>query len=180
MKLIFIRHGQTDYNKAKRLQGQEIDGPLNDEGIRQVGNTATSLPEGITRVFCSPMLRTRQSAEIICDILQKPFELRDEIKEYRCGTLAGKTWPEIIEVTGDPDVEQKDSAAEFDYSPYGGESSAEVKERVRKFVDEMRKDFSGDTMLVVSHGGVIDTMHALYPRGEKPENGNAKLHIFEF
>ena len=65
MKLLLVRHGQTDYNKADLIQGQEKDIPLNDEGRRQVQLTARGIPLEVSRIISSPLKRAFQTAEII-------------------------------------------------------------------------------------------------------------------
>src|SRR5438128_1464296 len=122
MKLIFVRHGQTDYNKADIVQGQEKDIPLNEEGRRQVAASASLVPTDVYRIFSSPLLRASQTAEIINERLHKEIEFADALKEFSYGSLAGKTWSQIETETGDPDIHRKDNAVHFDYRPFGGES----------------------------------------------------------
>jgi len=180
MKLIFVRHGQTDFNKQGIVQGQEKDVPLNEEGVRQVERTASLFTQHVDRIMSSPLKRASQTAEILGKQLQKPTEFRDEIKESSMGSLAGKTWPEIEVVTGDPKVFEKDRNLTFDYRPYGGESSEHMRARVAGFVDDMKEKHPDESILVVAHGGVIDTMNALYGEKEFPEPGNASVHEFDF
>jgi len=179
MKLIFVRHGQTDYNKEGRVQGQEKDIPLNDDGRQQVELTAALIPASIDRIISSPLKRARETAEIINRRLNKKIEYRDELKEFSYGSLADKTWEEIAEVTGDPDVHAKDEELTFDHRPFGGESADDVRARVMRCIEDIKKMYSNEAILVTTHGGIIDTMHALFPQKEKPEGDNASIHIFE-
>jgi len=100
--------------------------------------------------------------------------------ELRYGELAGKGWPEIVEIMGDPDAHQKDKDVTFDYSPHNGDSADDLKRRVAKFVEDMKREYPDKTILVTTHGGVIDSMHILFPQKEKPDSGNATVHEFEF
>src|SRR3989338_1566659 len=130
MKLIFVRHGQTDFNKNKIVQGCEMDPPLNDTGIQQVEESAKSLPEGIDFIISSPLKRASQTAEILNRKLNKRIEFNDDMKELSYGSLAGKSWSEIEAITGDKDVHQKERDTLFDYRKYGGNSAEDLKQTV--------------------------------------------------
>ena len=180
MKLLFIRHGQTDFNKNKLPQGQEIDAPLNDTGIKQAEEAAKSLPEDIDLVIASPLKRASQTAEILNKKLNKKLEFNNDIKELRYGSLAGKPWSEIVEITGSKDIHEKDDKTLFDYKKFGGDSAEDLKQRVAKFVSEVKEKHPNKTILIVTHGGVIDAMHILFPQKERVETNNATVHEFNF
>jgi len=179
MKLIFVRHGQTDFNKKGLPQGQEIDAPLNEEGVRQVTEALTKLPAGIDLIIASPMKRAAQTAEILNQKLHRPLEYSDDIKELRYGSLAGKPWPRIAEILNDKDVKEKDDNITFDYSAYGGDSAATFKTKIMKFVEDTRAKYPDKTILVAAHGGVIDAMHVLFPKRERAGSDNATIHEFD-
>ena len=179
MKISFIRHGQTDYNKEGRTQGQEIDAEMNEAGLRQVEAVSATLADGIDLIIASPLKRALQTAEIIAGRFGTPIVLRDDVMELRCGSLAGKTWPEIILETGDPDVHHKDITAAYDYRPYGGESADEVKERVLGFIEYARSEHPEKKLLVATHGGIIEAMQALFSHAAVHEAENAALYEFE-
>lgn len=179
MKLYLVRHGQTDFNKNKLPQGQEIDVPLNETGIQQAQEAAEFLPEDIDLIISSPLKCAAQTAEILKRKLNKRIEFNDDIKELRYGDLAGKPWPEIEALTGDADVRQKDRDNAFDYRKFNGESAADLSRRVAKFVAEIREKYADMTVLVATHGGVIDSMHDLFPQKERIETNNATVHEFD-
>ncbi|HEY5383297.1 MAG TPA: histidine phosphatase family protein, partial [Candidatus Paceibacterota bacterium] len=166
MHLFFIRHGQTDFNKQGRPQGQEIDAPLNDEGVRQVEEAAQHLPDNIHFIISSPLKRAHQTANILNKKLNIDIQFNDYIKELKYGSLAGKLWSEIEIETADTDVHEKDRRAVFDYRSFGGESSDDLKQRVTKFIEEVKEKHQDKTILITTHGGVIDAMHLLYPQKE--------------
>ena len=69
----FVRHGQTDWNIEKRIMGQQ-DIPLNDVGRKQAQKIRTLLDNyHVTTIFCSPLLRARQTAEIIAQ--ERPYAI---------------------------------------------------------------------------------------------------------
>ena len=180
MKLIFVRHGQTDYNKNRIPQGQEIDVQLNVVGIKQIEEISNNLASNIDFIICSPLKRTYQTAQIINTKLNKNIEFNDKIKELKYGSLAGKTWSEIEAETGDNFIHDKDKNLSCDYIPYGGESGADLVNRVARFIDEIKEKYQDKIILVVTHGGVIDAMHLLFPQKEKTETKNATIHEFIF
>ena len=180
MRLIFVRHGQTDFNKNKLPQGQEIDASLNDTGIKQAEEAAKSLPSDIDFIIASPLKRAAQTAEILNKVLNKRIEFSDDIKELRYGNLAGKPWSQIAEILNDKDVKEKDDNITFDYSKHGGDSAESFKARVARFAKEMQNKYPDKTILVAAHGGVIDAMHILFPQKEKVITDNASIHEFDF
>src|ERR1043166_5240078 len=174
MKLILVRHGQTDYNKNKIPQGQEIDAFMNETGVAQIEEVARKLPD-VDFIISSSLKRAAQTAEVINRKLKKDIQFNDDVKELRYGSLAGNTWSQVAQITGDPDIKEKDDNITFDYSKYGGDTAADLKKRVLRFVEDMKIRHSNKTILVTTHGGVVDTMHILYPKAEKPSTTNATV-----
>ena len=180
MKLICVRHGQTDYNKKKIPQGQEIDAPLNSDGIKQVEIVLKFIPNDIDVILASPLKRAAQTAEILNRELSKEIIYSQNLREISYGSLAGRSWQEIDQVTQYRDVKAKDDNILFDYTEFGGESAEQFKERIRVFIEDTKERFSGKTILVATHGGVIDALHVLFPQKEKAETNNATIHEFVF
>ncbi len=180
MKLIFVRHGQTDFNKNKIPQGQEIDAPLNAEGIKQVEAAIAQLPSSVDLFFASPLKRAYQTAQILNTKLGMEIVTHDKLKEFSYGSLAGKPWPQIEEETQGAATYEKDQRLDFDYRPYGGESIEDLKKRVAEFVEEMKITHPDKTILIAAHGGVIGAMHLLFSSGEQAAPKNAAIHTFDF
>lgn len=90
-KHFFIfRHGETDYNKQKKMQGCGIDAPLNETGIRQAFEMADRLKDhGVELVCCSPLLRARQMAQIVSDWHRIPMKVISELREGCMGQAEG-------------------------------------------------------------------------------------------
>ena len=181
MKLIFIRHGETNFNKLGIIQGQEEDTPLNETGIKQVKDAANELPrDEIEAIFSSPLKRALETAEIINLFLNKEIKLDGRLKEFSYGSLAGKTWEEIEVITGDPEIRHKDKKLQFNYRAYGGESIEDVKTRLNGFLEEIKVGYASETLLIATHGGIIDTMRLLVMQNVEMQALNASLHQFEF
>lgn len=85
----YVRHGETDYNKQDRMQGL-LDIPLNETGLAQA-HAAKHLFDGIEigSVVCSPLIRARRTAEIICEVVKKPITILNELHECDLGVRDG-------------------------------------------------------------------------------------------
>ena len=95
MKVTFVRHGQTDWNRAGRMQGI-LDIPLNEKGLEQARETARLLKdEQFDAVYLSPLLRTRQTAQIICEGRRVPMIEERRLIERDMGEFEGKSWDEF-------------------------------------------------------------------------------------
>lgn len=157
MKIAVVRHGLTDLNKKKKVNGQ-IDETLADEGIEQARAAVAQMPESITHIYSSPLLRAKQTAEIINFKLNRPISWHNELGEIHMGSLAGKAWVEMEEGL---ELKIKHRSIQFDYRPHGGESAADVKQRVTTFLEGIHGKHSDHEALLVTHGGIIRLLHLL-------------------
>lgn len=155
-RLYFVRHGETDWNAAGRLQGQR-DIPLNGKGRDQsvaAGRTLLGLlADGAERYLtyiASPLLRARETMALArgaMGLTPEPFQMDDRLKEIAFGRWEGHTWKDIRK--REPETAKARDADRWGYAPPDGESYAMVAERVKPWLESLE----GDT-LVVSHGGV--------------------------
>lgn len=157
MKLYVIRHGLTKLNKEKIVNGQ-IDEPLASEGIEQAKMIIPLIPSTVKKLYSSPLLRTRQTAEIINSELHLPLFWQPELAEIHMGSLAGKSWEEM---EGGLELKKKHRSVQFDYRPYGGESIDEVKKRVLSFLKTINNKHSDQEVLIITHGGIIRVIQSL-------------------
>lgn len=172
MKLYVVRHGQTAANASGVLQGPEINGPLTEEGIKGIEETAQKLPNTIQAVYRSSLLRVVQSADILNKNIGAQVFERDELVERQYGSLSGKTWEELGE------LKEIDERLEYDYRPYGGESVEQVRARVEKVLEEIKNSGYEHVLVVTSRGPVRQFYHILENRIE-PNVPNASLHVFD-
>ena len=90
MKLILVRHGETYWNKERRVQGGDSDIELNDTGSEQARKLAAFLEnEPITAILSSPLQRTIATAKIIASQHQLPVEIDQGLRELKVGDLEG-------------------------------------------------------------------------------------------
>lgn len=157
MKIYVIRHGLTELNKKKVVNGQ-IDEPLATEGVEQAKAALALIPKSITHIYASPLLRSKQTAEIINSKLNRPLSLQIELTEIHMGSLAGKAWTDM---EGGLKLKKKHRSIQFDYRPQGGESAKDVKKRVLAFFRKINGKYANHEVLIVTHGGIIRLLHLL-------------------
>ena len=148
MDLIYLRHGRTDWNDLHRLQGRS-DVPLNESGIEGAKKAAKVLKNyRFDGVYCSPLLRTRQTLEYAYPGAEPIYD--DRLMEWCFGVHEGKRMPgdffEKYWRFGQERVE-------------GGELIEDVVARVSEFYRDIKKRHPDGLVLVVSHGGVSGAMH---------------------
>ena len=159
-RICLVRHGETSWNAEKRIQGN-IDVGLNEAGLAQAEAAARWLsPLAIEALYSSDLLRARQTAQGLAVALKLVPILRPEFRERRYGLFEGLTYEQSR--TRYPDVYSLFEERVPDFViPYGGESLQQLQLRVstglRRLVDEHR----GQTIAVVTHGGVLDIVNRL-------------------
>ena len=157
MKVYVIRHGLTELNKKKKVNGQ-IDEPLAHEGKEQAGAAIALIPKSIKYIYTSSMLRGRQTAEIINSKLNLPLSPQNELTEIHMGSLAGNSWEEM---ESGLELKIKHRTVQFDYKAYGGESVKGVKKRVVEFLKKIKQKHKDKEVLIITHGGIIRLLYLL-------------------
>ena len=150
--ILLARHGETEYNRERRFQGQ-IDVPLTDRGREQARALAeVARDERIAALYASPLVRARETAEIVGAALGLEPRLDDRLKEMDVGTWGGRLKDEIE--AEDAGTWSRWQAAGEDWRFPGGESLGEQQERVVAALVDITQ--AGDLpALVVCHRGVV-------------------------
>lgn len=158
MKLYLIRHGETDYNKQKRNQGR-IDIPLNEYGRELAVKTKAGLADiPFSLCLSSPLVRARETAELILAGRDVPMITDQRIIEVSFGEYEGRCW--------DPEAWDERMPRGFQcffdepgkyQAPADGESLEALKERTGDFLRDIchRKDYAEYTILVSTHGAAL-------------------------
>lgn len=160
--LVLVRHGVTPHTEQKRFSGglASSNPGLSDQGrdqIRATGEWLLPLAERIDAVITSPVRRTRESAEILAELLGKDLEVEPGFAEMEFGTWDGLTFAEVAETyAGDLDA----WLGSLDVAPGGGESFRSVEERVLAGLQRVLDKHAGRTVVVVSHVTPIKTLVA--------------------
>jgi broad specificity phosphatase PhoE len=162
LTIYFVRHGETDWNRAQRYQGQ-LDIPLNALGRDQaVGNGRTlarvlgAQAAGLDYVS-SPLVRARETMQLMRgELCVPPLDYRtdDRLREISFGHWEGEIWTELP--AKDPKGFAAREADKWGWRPTGGESYRELSERVAAWLDEVERD-----AVVTAHGGVMRVLRGL-------------------
>ena len=177
-RIIFLRHGETDWNVEFRLQGQH-DTPLNARGRDQaaavgrtmrdfLGGPGAPASSGFDFV-ASPLGRTRATMELARTSMgldPGAYATDPRLMELSFGRWEGKTWSEIVAM--DPWAAKEREGDKWDFEPPGGESYEMLSVRVRPWLDAL----AGETF-VVSHGGVARVLMAMIGGAGKAEAAQA-------
>ncbi len=153
--IYFIRHGLTDWNVERRLQGQQ-DIPINSVGREQARANGRALAKLLDdpkrfRYIASPLGRTRETMNLVRLELGLPcheYETDDRLKEIAFGLWETHTFKEL-ELTQKTLVDQR-RADKWNFQPPQGESYARLYERVKSWLPYVRED-----SVVVCHGGIL-------------------------
>jgi len=153
VKIAFLRHGPTDWNAAGRIQGH-TDIPLSDTGLATMAGLR--LPFAVARVYCSPLLRARQTAEalMLANAVQDA-----RLMEQHWGQWEGLTREQIFAQHGDDAFVMAGSQRGAEFRPLAGESTGELHARVGAFLKDIASG-EGDAV-AVAHLGVLRAAYTL-------------------
>lgn len=154
MEILLTRHGETEWNALKKVQGQ-ADIALNEEGIKQANDTRILLKnENIDLILCSPLTRAMQTAQIINRERNIPMVFDERLSERDFGEFEGM-----------PNTE-------FDYEAFWSykqniqyheaENISGFFQRVYGFLDDIHLKYKDKRILLVAHGGVSIAVYCYF------------------
>ena len=150
MKLYVIRHGNTDSNRLDIYNGKLLNEDINNIGIKQAQEASKKIKNlNLDLIICSPLLRTRYTCDIINSNKIKVI-YDDRIEERNCGVLTNTKIDNL-------------------------ETVPELFKRVNLFLDEIKKKYRGQNILLVTHGGVARAIHFYF--NELPEDGQVEKYL---
>ncbi|MDB5889375.1 MAG: phosphoglycerate mutase [Polaromonas sp.] len=156
-RIIAIRHGETLWNAATRIQGQ-LDIPLNETGHRQARRLAAALKdEPITAIYASDLARAQQTASYLASELGLAVRPEPAIRERGFGEFEGRTFAEIE--TTLPEQALRWRTRDPDFAPVGGESLIDLRSRVVGAAGRLAASHPGELIVMVAHGGVMDVLY---------------------
>ena len=185
--IIFMRHGQANNNVKKLLVGRNLESHLTDLGREQVKNTTNQILASIDihKIYSSPVIRTVETAEIVSDFIDVPFEKDERLFEIELGKLVGMYYEDLINKHGNlfvkfyGDNDDENSLLEFEVESFGA-----VKKRISELLHEIVKKHKNENVLLVSHLDPIKAAISLI-MNIKPSSvydihiPNASLNIFK-
>ncbi len=151
--LLIVRHGETEWNAAGRIQGHTDIG-LSDRGAEQARSLGQRLSGlSIDAAYTSDLKRTSETARLALGDRSIALNETPMLREYHKGEFEGMTMTEIKAQF--PDEYPKYLEKDLDYSPKGGESTRVVSARMAEIIGEIKSNHLDETVLVVSHGGAL-------------------------
>lgn len=196
IKLYLLRHGETVWNKQKKIQGQ-LNSPLTEEGIEKLKKTAETLERtDFQGVYTSHMERTVETAGIILDKnrknMEKPVKIEKmrELNEIHFGIWQGKTYEEIKKEYPQEYDNYFNSPDKYRARVIGGEDLSEGLERflggMEKIVSFEKTRSGSGKILIITHGTVLE-LFINYVKNRRMDNlderkliGNGEYKIFSY
>ncbi len=157
---MLVRHAETEDNIEMRLSGW-TDSLLSPRGERQTMAVAEHIlrDHPVTTIYSSPLIRARRTADAIAQRIRRPILLREDLREMYFGEFEG--WPlERIERLH-PEFLATEFALDREFMWPSGESRSGFAGRVRTALDTIAARHAGESVAVVTHGGVISYFLAM-------------------
>jgi len=157
VRLLLIRHGESEGNAERRLQGRG-EYPLSERGREQARRLAERLGDecgGVAAIYTSSLSRAAETAQILAEVVDAPVIGDDRLREYDVGKLTGLTMEEIRERFPQVYAAWEKDAEEWVPFP-GSEGNEDFDRRVRQvFAEIIARHDNDENVIVVSHGGTL-------------------------
>lgn len=158
-QILALRHGETDWNVAKRMQGH-LDVPLNQNGLQQAQVLAKALSsEPIHAIYSSDLSRAALTAQPLAEMKSLPILQTAQLRERHFGAFQGKTYAEIEALLPQAFGLWRDR--DPDFAAQDGESLRQLQNRIQTFMLEIAQRHRGQTVAIFSHGGVMDIIYRI-------------------
>ena len=150
--VIFMRHGQAESNVNRVLAGRYMESHLTEYGRQQVVDSAKQLMKNIAieKVYASPVVRTVETAQIVCQVLGTDYVIDERLYETEMGRLVGMNYEEVTIKYGDVLTRFY-----YDHDPvlesFGVEAFASVKHRITSLLDDLSHKHEDSNVLMVTH-----------------------------
>ena len=156
MRIIFVRHAESEANLEKRMQGHadyklSIKGNIEAKKLRDRFKKEKLIP---THIYSSPLIRTYQTANIVAENWKLDINIWEKIIEHDVGVFSNLTWPEI-EAKFNETVTKFNGGINWDLVE-GAESYEKIARRSREVINSIIENHSDKSIvLIFSHGGII-------------------------
>ena len=155
-KITFVCHGATIYSEEGRFSDAENYPPLSELGVEEMQNLSKYLKaRGVKNdvIYTSPSIRTVQSAMMVAKLFKKDYVIVDELKTRDCGSWNGLTFNQILEKC--PEGLDRILKYPEEKTMAGAEGSVEFIARIKKVIDNLVAQNSGNRIIIVTHPEVI-------------------------
>jgi probable phosphoglycerate mutase len=157
MHLYFVRHGESEANTQHVISNRESPFELTERGREQARALAGKLMDiSFTAVFSSPVLRARETADILSESLGQTYQVTEALREYDCGILEERSDVESWKLHRKY-YEDWTLRHDFSSKPKGGESFVDIQNRFLPFIESL-KQTNESHVLLVGHGGIFHLM----------------------
>lgn len=153
-----VRHGEAEHNVKSVCSSfpETVGYPLTEKGREQVAKAAAILAaEEVEVIISSPMLRTRQTAEILAEATQLPVLFDDRLRETDFGIFEGKPFATFLEKYRDP-VSRISPDADDGVEGYIG-----IRNRLTMLLQDVKEKYTGKKVVLVSHGDTLEQLHGI-------------------
>lgn len=183
-RIYIVRHGETDYNKARRMQGW-LDIPLNEIGRSQAEATSVKLAgTHVDALYSSDLRRAHETAQRIARVVKKEIIPSFSLRERDMGIFSGWQWEAEHDPAKDAlwkEFETARDQEDLDWNKHQGESMRQMTERISTFMQHLHTVHTDQTVVIVTHGGTINRILEHYRLKSASEGfrsvGNASLHV---
>ena len=157
MKLYFVRHGESEANIQHVISNRASPFGLTERGREQAHVLADGLKDiPFTTMYSSPVLRARETADILYQSLNLPYRVTEALREYDCGILEEKS-DEVSWSLHRKYYEDWTLRRNFLNKPEGGESFVDIQNRFLPFIESLKHNNEGH-ILLIGHGGLFHLM----------------------
>ncbi|NBV81106.1 MAG: histidine phosphatase family protein [Burkholderiaceae bacterium] len=160
-RICFVRHGETNWNAERRMQGH-IDIPLNANGISQAERLANALirvKHSFDVIYSSDLERALHTANAVASALSLDVQITPRLRERNVGKLQGLLLAEAPVLL--PEIWQRHITRELDHDLGGGESIRTFHQRMQDILELFLNEHRGQSVLAVSHGGSLDMIYRI-------------------
>jgi len=158
-RILAIRHGETAWNVDTRLQGH-LDIPLNDTGLLQADRLARALTgrEVVDAIYASDLSRAHNTAQALANAMGHTVRTHVGLRERHFGVFQGHTFSEVEAEWPEHALQWRKRVPDWT-PPGGGESLLRLHQRIEDSVNELAAQHTGQQIVLVAHGGVLDILY---------------------
>lgn len=156
-RVVAVRHGETAWNVATRIQGQ-LDIGLNETGRWQAEQLGAALrDDGVAAVYASDLSRALDTAHAVARRVGLAVRTDEGLRERHFGSFQGQTFQQIESRW--PELSRRWRQRDPDFAPPGGESLAAFYDRCVATAGRLAAEHPGEAIVIVAHGGVLDCLY---------------------
>lgn len=158
-ELIFVRHGESNFNHDRRWQGQSQEAVLSDLGWRQARCVGEALGDaGVAALFSSDLTRAMQTSVVIAAATRLPIYADARLREIDTGRWTNRLADDVLRE--EPDRVRAWNEAPFTTSLPEGEGLLEAQGRILSFVKQVIPAYEGRKVIISLHGSILQTVMA--------------------